>query len=270
MSEELTHIAIDDPLPFNCSSDLSCFNKCCQDLNQFLTPYDILRLKRNLGITSDIFLKRYTSRHNGPESGLPIITFKPDPASGHACPFVRDFGCSVYLDRPASCRMYPIARAVSRCRQTGELTEHFALIEEPHCCGFTHKNSDNQLNQQDEKRIDKWNLTVREWLKTQDVDIHNMMNDKMLEIISLKNRIIPGKLDGADSENFYLACYDIDTFRAKIFENGEPENGFLKDVIEKYNISEFYLKKIKTDDVALMEFGLAWVKNMLFGVEITL
>ncbi len=281
MSEEMIPIGIDEPLLFECSPDVSCFNACCRDLNQFLTPYDILRLKKNLGITSDEFLKKYTSRHNGPESGLPVITFKPDPASGNACPFVRESGCSVYPDRPASCRMYPIARAIVRSRQTGQLTEYFALIEEPHCNGFAHKNGyidryisnkniDVKESAQSERAISQGQLTVREWLKRQDVELYNHMNDKMMDIISLKNRIIPGKLDGVDGEKFYLASYDLDTFRSKIFEGGLPQKGLIKDLIKQFNISESFLEKIKTDDMALMEFGLAWVKNMLFGIEITL
>jgi len=62
-----------DPMPFECCSENPCFNECCRDLNQALTPYDILRLKRNLGISSQVFLKRYTSFHFGPGSGLPIV-----------------------------------------------------------------------------------------------------------------------------------------------------------------------------------------------------
>ncbi len=267
-------IGIDEPLLFECSPDVSCFNACCRDLNQFLTPYDILRLKKNLGITSDEFLKKYTSRHNGPESGLPVVTFKPNPDSGHACPFVRESGCSVYPDRPASCRMYPIARAIIRSRKTGEVSEHFALIQEPHCNGFVEKNGypnrDANKNGQSQYELNKSKspLTVREWLKGQDVELHNFMNDKLMEIISLKNRIIAGKLDGADADKFYLACYDLDTFRAKIFKNGQPEKGLIKDLIKNGTISQSMVEQIKTDDIALLNFGLAWIKNMLFGIEI--
>lgn len=255
MSEEMIPIGIDDTLSFECSPDVSCFNECCRDLNQYLTPYDILRLKNCLGIKSDVFLRQYTSRHNGPESGLPVITFKADPSAGYACPLVKESGCSVYEDRPSSCRMYPLARAIVRSRQTGELTEHFALIEEPHCNGFGHK--DGYLHRNSPLK----QITVREWLKGQKVALYNDMNDKMMEIITLKNRIMPGKLDGVDADRFYLACYDLDTFREKIFKDG---------LLDDFNISGSFLEKIKIDDVALLELGLSWVKNTLFGIEITL
>lgn len=245
MSEEMIPVGIDDVLSFNCSPDLSCFNACCRDLNQFLTPYDILRLKNCLGMASDLFLRKYTSMHIGPESGLPMITFKPDPHSGHACPFVTEQGCSVYAHRPASCRMYPLARAITRSRETGEITEHFALIEEPHCKGFNSPEGEQ---------------SVREWLKGQDVALHNEMNDKLMEIISLKNRIISGKLDGVDADRFYLACYDLDTFRKKIFEDG---------LLNDFDIPHAFLETVRTDDLLLLDLGLAWIKNVLFGIEMT-
>jgi len=137
-----------DPMPFGCSPENTCFNDCCRDLNQVLTPYDILRLKRNLGISSQAFLREYTSLHHGPGSGLPIVEFKPNPATGHECPFVTKKGCSVYEDRPGSCRLYPLARAIARDRETGKIEEYFALIEEPHCKGFGKESG----------------LTVRQWL----------------------------------------------------------------------------------------------------------
>ena len=130
-----TPIARRDSFGFSCSREVTCFNDCCRDLNQFLTPYDILRLKNRLNLTSAAFLDRFTVSHTGPESGLPVVTFKTDPASGHACPFVGRSGCRVYTDRPTSCRMYPLARAISRSRRSGRITEHFALLKEPHCRG---------------------------------------------------------------------------------------------------------------------------------------
>jgi hypothetical protein len=56
-------ISIDDTFKFSCSAKVPCFNECCQDLNQFLTPYDILCLKNHLGMTSGAFLERYTTTH---------------------------------------------------------------------------------------------------------------------------------------------------------------------------------------------------------------
>ena len=157
MENRMIPIAGDDTFKFACSPAVSCFNACCRDLNQFLMPYDILRLKNRLGITSTAFITQYTSQHIGPETGLPVLTLKADPAAGLECPFVSPSGCRVYEDRPASCRMYPLARAVSRNRETGRITEHFALIREDHCRGF------------DEGR----EPTVGEWIAAQGPELND-------------------------------------------------------------------------------------------------
>ncbi|MCK5543190.1 MAG: YkgJ family cysteine cluster protein [Desulfobacterales bacterium] len=242
MNDDMIPILPEERLTFECSSASPCFNECCRDLNQFLTPYDIIRLKNNLKLKSSEFLRKFTSMHKGPGTGLPVITFKPDPDSGHACPFVTKQGCSVYADRPASCRMYPLARAITRSRDTGEITEYFAIIEEPHCKGF-------------EAQKDQ---TVKQWIDTQDVKIYNEMNDKLMEIISLKNMTRPGNLVGAEEDNFYLACYDIDSFRDKIFNN---------DLLSGLSIPDFVLDKIKEDDIALLDLGFEWVRYFLFGKD---
>jgi Fe-S-cluster containining protein len=88
-------------------------------VNQLLTPYDILRLKRHFGISSAEFLETYTTQHIGPETRLPVVSLKTDASDGHTCPFVSPEGCRVYENRPSSCRTYPLARMLSRSRETG-------------------------------------------------------------------------------------------------------------------------------------------------------
>ncbi len=242
MSEEMIPVHPDEPMKFECNAQNKCFNECCRDLSQALTPYDVLRLKNNLGISSQQFLREYTSRHIGPESGLPMIEFKANPETGHACPFVRPEGCSVYPDRPGSCRMYPLARAIAFSRETGQINEYFALIEEAHCKGFGKDTGQS----------------VRDWLKGQDVDTHNINNDKLMELISLKNRILPGMLDPVQADQFYLGLYDIDEFRQQIFE---------QDLLAGSDVSPAVLDSIKKDDEALLDFGIQWVKYRLFGIQ---
>lgn len=242
MSDDMIPVRLDDPMKFECASENPCFNECCRDLNQALTPYDILRMKIVLGKDSDSFLREYTSLHYGPESGLPIVTFKPNPATGHACPFVKEDGCGVYEDRPASCRMYPLARAIARSRETGEVAEFFALIEEDHCKGFGRGDG----------------RTIAQWLQGQKVDEHNHENDKLMELISLKNQIMPGSMAGAESDIFYTALYDLDTFRDQIFAGG---------LLGDLDVPEKIMAVIKEDDLALLNLGIAWVKYKLFGQD---
>ncbi|MBI9081952.1 MAG: YkgJ family cysteine cluster protein [Desulfobacterales bacterium] len=225
---------------FDCSPDVPCFNACCRDLNQFLTPYDILQLKTHLGLTSQEFLARYTQMHMGPETGLPIVSIKPDPGRDRPCPFVTEKGCSVYAARPASCRTYPLMRAVSRSRETGRIAEHFMVLREPHCRGF-------------ETHVSR---TPEQWLETQGAVPYNRYNDRLLEIISLKNRLRPGPLGFGEAYLFQMALYDLDAFRAHLFEgDGRHDPDLTGETLEA----------ARSDDLALLELAMEWVKRKLFG-----
>ena len=239
MENNMIPLSFDEEFSFTCSSEVRCFNECCKDLNQFLTPYDIVCLKNYLDMTSSLFLEKYTFQQIGPETGLPIISLKPKPASELKCPFVTQSGCSVYKNRPSSCRTYPLIRIISRSRDTGRITEQHILLKEPHCHGF----SSGQ----------KW--TVQKWIENQGLTIYNEMNDLLMEIISLKNRLIPGQLDIKSKHIFHLVCYDIDTFRKYIVENKFPE-GFKPD----NNITD----AVEKDDVHLLKTSLKWLKDALF------
>lgn len=240
MSIEPEYIGPEEFFNFLCDNSVSCFNQCCVDVNQFLYPYDIIRLKNGLGISSGEFLDKYAMIYAGDSTGLPVVSFRTNASDGHACPFVSESGCQVYNDRPASCRIFPLARAISRSRETGEITEHFALIKDPVCQGFG----------KGEK------VKVRDWIATQEIEEYNRFNDKMIELISMKNQIMPGPLDGDARDKFVLACYNIDEFRRQIVEDGLiPESEFTP---ERY-------ETIKTDDVALLEEGMKWIQSQLFG-----
>ncbi|MDJ0987267.1 MAG: YkgJ family cysteine cluster protein [Desulfobacterales bacterium] len=240
MDDHLYPIPPDGKFRFACSPEVACFNECCRNLNQFLYPYDILRLKKGLEISSSEFLERYTVQHIGPESGLPMVTLKASDEHRRICPFVTPKGCHVYPDRPASCRTYPLARAIASNRETGKVTEHFVLIKELHCLGF--KASKSQ--------------TARQWTDDQEIAIYNHFNDQMLDIIRLKNQLRPGRLDLKSRRLFYMALYDLDRFRTQIFKNK---------LLDQIEADPQKLASARTDDTALLEIGMAYVKQALFN-----
>ena len=41
-----------DTFNFRCYPGIGCFNLCCRNLNLFIYPYDLIRLKNALGISS--------------------------------------------------------------------------------------------------------------------------------------------------------------------------------------------------------------------------
>lgn len=181
---------------FSCGPHVPCFNECCRDLNQFLTPYDVLRLTRHLGMDSRNFLNTWTTRHAGPETGLPMVSLRP-AEDGKRCPFVASEGCRVYENRPASCRMYPLARMLRRSRKNGRINESYVLICEEHCRGFEQGRP----------------VTPLQWIADQGLERYNELNDAMIEIISIKQQYLPGPLAGEAAEKLFAALYDPDSFR---------------------------------------------------------
>jgi hypothetical protein len=237
---DIIPISLQDTFCFACNPEVSCLNECCRDLNQFLTPYDILRLKNHLGLTSGRFLEQYTSQHIGPDSGLPIITLKPVDQEELICPFVTPKGCRVYENRPSSCRTYPLMRGVSRSRESGMMAEQFMVLKEQHCCGF-----------------DKGNArTVRQWIDEQGIGVYNEINDKLLQIISLKNIRKPGALGIKSRHMFFTALYDLDNFRSQTIQN---------DLLADLPIDASLADKAREDDVALLEVGMEWIKKVIFA-----
>jgi Fe-S-cluster containining protein len=235
---DLTPISLQESFCFACSPDVPCFNECCRDLNQFLTPYDILRLKNHLRLSSGEFLRKYTSQHIGPESGLPIVTLKPNDPYKLTCPFVTDTGCRVYENRPSSCRMYPLMRAVSRSRSSGEMTAQFMVLRESHCFGFE----------------DGKTRTLRQWIDEQGCAVYNENNDKLMQIISLKNRLVPGPLNIKSSRLFHTALYDLDNFGSQIQNNG---------LLDNFDVNSNIMDAALENDAALLDLGMKWIKWVL-------
>lgn len=240
MQSDIQPIEPTHTFQFDCHHGVPCFNLCCRDLNQFLTPYEILRLKNHFNLDSGTFLAKYTQSHNGPATGLPIITLKPGPGNDRPCPFVSPEGCRVYTSRPASCRIYPLMRGVQRDPQSGELKIHYALLKEPHCRGFEQAKTQS----------------VDQWVDSQELEPYNTMNDPMSAIISMKSRHHPGPLDVRRSAQFHLALYDLDNFRDHIFSKG---------LLNRFPVGSNILETARNDDTALLDIGFAWITQTLFS-----
>ncbi len=202
-------LSLKDKFRFLCHSGLECFNVCCRNINLFLMPYDIVRIKNRLGISSTEFLKKYTTWHIGYYTGLPVVTLKTKPK----CPFVSDEGCTIYEDRPGSCRLYPLARV-----KVGD-EEYYYVIREEFCKGF-----------EEEK---EW--TVEEWVRDQGAEKYNEMNDLFMELISAKNEC-KRELSREEVETIYTACFDLDRFRYIVYREGYDVFDFDDEKLMKFAI----------------------------------
>jgi Fe-S-cluster containining protein len=121
-------------IQFSCHKGIGCWNACCANIDISLTPYDIIRLKKRLGMTSTQFLRDYTVPYELEKDGIAGVKFRPVD-NGTACRFMQPEGCAVYEDRPTACRYYPVALLSMRKQDEYTDTQSYALVEEEHCKG---------------------------------------------------------------------------------------------------------------------------------------
>jgi Fe-S-cluster containining protein len=225
---------------FACHKGLDCFTKCCHGMDIILAPYDILRLKKKLAMTSGEFLSRHTIDTVHEESGLPLVILKMGDGEKRPCPFLTESGCSVYEDRPSICRYYPIGLATLRVEKEeekkGTKEERFYfLVREDHCLGHG-----------EEK---EW--SVDEWREDQGASRDDGINHDWQN--AFLRRTLPGeqRVDPKRQSLFHLTCYDLDNFRKFVFESAFLEN---------FEVDRSTVEKIRTDDDELLRFALQYMK----------
>lgn len=243
-AEEPTKLTLNTKFNFRCYKGLECFTKCCSKIDILLTPYDILRMKKRLGISSEEFLQKYTKDIIDEKSFHPYVILKMNDDEKGRCPFVTIDGCSIYTDRPLNCRYYPIGQAIHKKTEGKKVIdeEFYFFVREAHCLGFQ---SDRE-----------W--SVKEWKVDQGAELYDEMNRGWKTI--LLRGSIPGqvKLNDKKQAIFYMASYDLDRFKRYILESR---------FLDIFEIDQDEIEKIKTDEVALMKLGFRYVKYLLLLEE---
>jgi Fe-S-cluster containining protein len=240
---EPTKLSLNSRFKFRCHKNVKCFTKCCSNINILLTPYDIVRMKKRLGLPSEEFLEKYTYMEIDEKSTQPLVKLKMLKDEEKKCPFVTPEGCTIYTDRPANCRYYPIGQGILRKgTDDGPVNEEFYFfIREQHCLGY----------QEDTE----W--TIGTWRIDQGVDLYDEMNREWKEV-QLRRNLLTEKLDSNKQAQVYTAYYDMDRFRRFIFESR---------FLDIFEIDLDEIEKIKTDDIALMKLGFRYVKYLLLLEE---
>jgi len=241
-------MAYDHPLDeksiftFDCYPGISCFTDCCNDVEMTLYPYDIIRLKKRLNIDSETFLEKYTEIEFDEGVWFPHLTLKM--ASNNACPFLMKNGCSVYEDRPFSCRSYPLARSVKRACSPDKQEENYYLVRHNYCRG-------HEVSRQ-------WHLS--EWIDSSGLKIFNDMNSQWISIYTII-KSYSFESTGMNINFFRLifsASYNLDNFRLLLDTC----------VTDEMRISDELIEKAQSSDIHLMQVGFSFIHYCLTGASL--
>jgi Fe-S-cluster containining protein len=228
-------------ITFRCHRGVACWNACCSNIDISLTPYDILRLKNRLKMTSGEFLMKYTEPYEMEKEGIAGVKLKP-VEGGSACQFMVPEGCSVYSDRPTACRYYPIALLSMRKQDEYTDTHAYALVREPHCLGHNEPRP----------------ITVEKYREEQGVEEYDRLGRGWRQLVLKKKSSGPtvGKPSARSLQMFFMACYDLDRFRE--FVKSDAFN-------DVYDLPADLREKIRSDEPALMEFAFRLLRQVMFN-----
>ena len=233
-----------DTFAFRCHPRVSCFNRCCRNLNLFLYPYDVLRLRSNLGISSDAFLDRYVDVVLRPSTHFPEVVLRMAEDREKTCPFLEDAGCSVYPDRPDTCRTFPVEQGAIFDGRSGK-AEPVRFFRPPDFCMGRH-----------EEQV--W--TPASWARDQEALVYNRMTLRWAELRRLFDTDPWGAEgpSGARAKMAFMAAYNVDRFKDFVFRST---------FLDRFRVKPALLKRIRRDDAALLGFGFQWVKLFLWGIR---
>lgn len=190
-------LAAGDHFNFACHPGLACFGKCCRDINILLTPFDVLRLKNHLGISSGHFLEQYTHIFTARHSSLPVIILKMREDQDLTCSFLTDQGCRVYPVRPWSCRMAPLDQLAG---------DKFTLaFSADFCLGLRESNA--------------W--TPRQWMLDQGLAEYGPVEESFSRIPLVWPRPDDAEQKSALQDLFLTLVYDLDRCRYYLEHSGE-------------------------------------------------
>jgi len=235
-------LPVEDTFRFDCHPKVACFTRCCKDADMYLYPYDIIRLKNRLGISSEKFLEQYTLSAFRDNSFFPSLMLKMSDVEDKACPFLQPDGCFIYDDRPFSCRAYPLEPAVGRTTGKGKPAVCYFIANHSYCLG--HKESR------------EW--SIGEWIEDQKMQIYNDMNSLWVDMDTLfrRNPWGPQGVKSPALEMAFIACFNIDKFKSFIFKST---------FLSRFNVPPERIETLAASDVELMKFGFDWVKFFLTG-----
>jgi len=233
----------DHTIQFSCHKGISCWNACCSNIDISLTPYDIVRLKKHLGISSTEFLRDYTVPYEMEKDGMAGVKLRPIE-NGTACRFMQPEGCGVYENRPTACRYYPVALLSMRRQDEYVDRQSYAIVKEDHCKGHEVARSISIDDYRREQGLPEYDELARGWRQ---LVLKKKSSGPTIGTPSLKSRQL-----------FFMACYDVDTFRSFV-----ESEAFSK----LFAMTEDERTLVLADDAELMQFSFRFLRQVLFGEQ---
>jgi len=233
----------DHTIQFSCHKGISCWNACCSNIDISLAPYDIVRLKKHLGISSTEFLRDYTVPYEMEKDGMAGVKLRPIE-NGTACRFMQPEGCGVYADRPTACRYYPVALLSMRRQDEYVDRQSYAIVKEDHCKGHEVARSISVDDYRKEQGLPEYDELARGWRQ---LVLKKKSSGPTIGTPSLKSRQL-----------FFMACYDVDTFRSFV-----ESEAFSK----LFAMTEDERTLVLADDAELMQFSFRFLRQVLFGEQ---
>ena len=231
----------EDTFRFDCRKDMDCFTRCCRNVAIFLTPYDVLRMKNALHLSSGDFLGRYTATLIG-DIGLPVVVLKMRDDSEKSCPFVENSGCIIYPDRPWACRSYPLTpESTPLTEKAGKA--YYSVMDVPFCLGLQ---SDRTVS-------------LSAYIEEQEIPVYLEM-ETLFKKITGDERLVKEKITNKKiQEMYFMACYDLDRFRRFVLEST---------FLDRFDIEPQTVEALKSDDAALYRFAIRWLEYGLLAQDV--
>ena len=99
-------------------------------------------------------------------------------------------------------------------------------------------------------------MTVDEYKQSQGIPELEEPVLEWAEVIMKKESLGPIDVPEKSVELFFMVSTNPDRFRDFVFNSK---------FLEVFEVDEEILKKVKEDDLALLQFGFKWLKSVLFG-----
>jgi Fe-S-cluster containining protein len=195
-------------------------------------------------MSADQFLETHVDIILRESSFFPDVVLRMSEDKEKSCQFLCKSGCSVYQDRPETCRMFPVEVGMLYNERAKKDTLVYFFKPPEFCLG----------------KYEKKTWTGSKWSADQGADIYRKMTIRWAGLKRLFQSNPWGNegVYGPKGKMAFMAIYNVDQFRDFVYNSS-----FLK----RYKIKNEILKKIRNDDATLMKLGFDWVKFFLWGIE---